>query len=258
MTERLKGKGRRGGERRAGEEWWERMKAPEVIYNPAGVQCAQRSALWSPAAFDLPSSSSHLLSGEAGETKGQSNVSSSLVEPQLSPESCFLAAFTGAKINNLHVVVEWILLVCTQSCPTLLHWTVAHLGPLSMGFPRQEYWSGLPFPSPGALPDPGMDWTHVYLCLLHCGWVLYLLSHQKSLCDLQQEAPVLATMTVFGNSPWGVTRSQDEVTVDWNGPEASGCCLCKRKEKEVWTWTHWCTEARQLVMMEAEVGGCGF
>ena len=64
------------------------------------------STLWSPAGFDLPSSSSHLLSGEAGETKGQSNVSSSLVEPQLSPESCFLAAFTGAKINNLHVVVE--------------------------------------------------------------------------------------------------------------------------------------------------------
>ena len=28
---------------------------------------------------------------------------------------------------------------------------------LSMGFPRQEYWDGLPFPSPGALPDPGME-----------------------------------------------------------------------------------------------------
>ena len=30
-------------------------------------------------------------------------------------------------------------------------------GPLSMGFPRQEYWSGLPFPSPGDLPDPGIE-----------------------------------------------------------------------------------------------------
>ena len=29
--------------------------------------------------------------------------------------------------------------------------------PLSMGFPRQEYWSGLPFPSPGDLPDPGIE-----------------------------------------------------------------------------------------------------
>ena len=34
-------------------------------------------------------------------------------------------------------------------------WTVAHQAPLSMGFPRQEYWRGLPFPSPGDLPHPG-------------------------------------------------------------------------------------------------------
>ena len=34
-------------------------------------------------------------------------------------------------------------------------WTVARQAPMSMGFPRQEYWSGLPFPSPGDLPDPG-------------------------------------------------------------------------------------------------------
>ena len=33
-------------------------------------------------------------------------------------------------------------------------WTVACQAPLSMGFPRQEYWSGLPFPSPGDLPNP--------------------------------------------------------------------------------------------------------
>ena len=35
-------------------------------------------------------------------------------------------------------------------------WTVAHQAPLSMGFSRQEYWSELPFPSPGDLPDPGI------------------------------------------------------------------------------------------------------
>ena len=34
-------------------------------------------------------------------------------------------------------------------------WTVAHQALLSMGFPRQEYWGGLPFPSPGDLSDPG-------------------------------------------------------------------------------------------------------
>ena len=36
-------------------------------------------------------------------------------------------------------------------------WTVAHRAPLSMGFSRQEYWSGLPFPSPGDLPEPGIE-----------------------------------------------------------------------------------------------------
>ena len=35
-------------------------------------------------------------------------------------------------------------------------WTVALQTPLFMGFPRQEYWSGWPFPSPGDLPDPGI------------------------------------------------------------------------------------------------------
>ena len=36
-------------------------------------------------------------------------------------------------------------------------WTVAHQAPPSMEFSRQEYWSGLPFPSPGDLPDPGLE-----------------------------------------------------------------------------------------------------
>ena len=36
-------------------------------------------------------------------------------------------------------------------------WTVACQAPLSMGFSRQEYWSGLPFPSPGDLPNPGIE-----------------------------------------------------------------------------------------------------
>ena len=36
-------------------------------------------------------------------------------------------------------------------------WTVAHQDPLSMGFPRQEYWSGVPCPPPGDLPNPGIE-----------------------------------------------------------------------------------------------------
>ena len=36
-------------------------------------------------------------------------------------------------------------------------WTVGHQAALSMGFPKQEYWSGLPGPPPGDLPDPGIE-----------------------------------------------------------------------------------------------------
>ena len=45
-----------------------------------------------------------------------------------------------------------------KSCPTLASpRTVAHQAPLSMGFSRQEYWSRLAFPSPGDLPNPGLE-----------------------------------------------------------------------------------------------------
>ena len=44
-----------------------------------------------------------------------------------------------------------------------------------MGFSRQEYWSRLPFPPPGDLPNPGSN-----LDLLHCSWILYQLSHKES------------------------------------------------------------------------------
>ena len=46
--------------------------------------------------------------------------------------------------------LSWVQLLATP-------WTAAHQAPLSMGFPRQEYRSGLPFPSPGDLPDPGTE-----------------------------------------------------------------------------------------------------
>ena len=47
-----------------------------------------------------------------------------------------------------------IVLIHVQLFVTL--WIVAHQAPLSMGFSRQEYWSGLPFPPLGDLPDPGI------------------------------------------------------------------------------------------------------
>ena len=44
---------------------------------------------------------------------------------------------------------------CIQLCVTL--WAVAHQAPLSMGFSRQEYWTGLPFPPPRDCPNPGIE-----------------------------------------------------------------------------------------------------
>ena len=68
-----------------------------------------------------------------------------------------------------------VCVLIVQSCLTLYHlWTVDHQAPLSVRFSRQEYWSGLPFPSPGDLPDPGIEPS-----LLHCRQFLHL-SHQRN------------------------------------------------------------------------------
>ena len=58
----------------------------------------------------------------------------------------------------------WLVCVlCAQSLTCIqvfaTPWTVAHQAPLSMGFSRQEHWSGLPLPSPWDLPDPGIKPT---------------------------------------------------------------------------------------------------
>ena len=97
-------------------------------------------------------------------------------------------------------------------------WTVARQAPRSIGFSRQEYWSGLPFPPPGDLPNPGIKsrppvlqvdslpseppgkpknpgvgslslLQGIFLTqelnrgLLHCRWILYQLSYQESPMD---------------------------------------------------------------------------
>ena len=56
-------------------------------------------------------------------------------------------------------------------------WTVARQAPLSVEFFRLEYRSGLPFPTPGNLPDPGIEPWH----LLHCRWILYHFTIWESL-----------------------------------------------------------------------------
>ena len=51
-----------------------------------------------------------------------------------------------------------VYVLVARSCLSLVTvWTVAHQAPLSMGFSRQEYWSGLPIPTSGDLPHPGIE-----------------------------------------------------------------------------------------------------
>ena len=55
------------------------------------------------------------------------------------------------------VLLVLVVVLVAKPCSTLASpWTVACQAPLFMGFSRQEYWSELPFPSPGDLPDPGI------------------------------------------------------------------------------------------------------
>ena len=81
-------------------------------------------------------------------------------------EAC--RARTGLKKHQFtSFSIDLCVLVCLSpgthaqslhSCPTLCDpWTVAHQAPLSFGFSRQEYWNELTFPTPGDLPNPGIE-----------------------------------------------------------------------------------------------------
>ena len=58
-----------------------------------------------------------------------------------------------------HIIWNNCYCLVTKLCLTLFAtpWTTAHQAPLFMGFPKQEYWNGLPFPFPGDIPDPGIQ-----------------------------------------------------------------------------------------------------
>ena len=72
------------------------------------------------------------------------------VKPFISP---LVRPFEGSSDEACKVKVKSLSCVRLFATP----WTVAYQVPPSMGFSRQEYWSGLPFPSPGDLPDPGIE-----------------------------------------------------------------------------------------------------
>ena len=78
--------------------------------------------------------------------------SESFMSPALAGRFFTTSATWEAHFNSLKVKVN--LLSCVRLFAT--PWRVAYQALQSMGFSRQEYWSGLPFPSPGALPNPGI------------------------------------------------------------------------------------------------------
>ena len=93
----------------------------------------------------------------------------------------WLSGISASK--NKHYTILYFSFLCMHVCSSLscvqlfgTPWTVAHQAPLYMEFSRQEYWSGLPFPSSGDLP-PFRDRTQG---IPHCGQILYCLSHQVS------------------------------------------------------------------------------
>ena len=101
----------------------------------------------------------------------------------------------------------WISCVCVSSSvlDSAIPWTVAHLVPLSMGFPRKEYWKELPFPSPAHLPDSGIE-RHV-MSLLHSQADFLPLRHQfpESLsteaCVLLKQLCHLISFSFSSSSP---------------------------------------------------------
>ena len=118
----------------------------------------------------------------------------------------------------------WVLwnkgfIIGISKCQSLSHvklfvtsWTVAHQVPLSMRFSRQEYQSGLPFPSPGIFPTQGSNLGH-----LHCRQILHHLSHQGNpiigigpyITQDTGEARVFFIFFNFLNGLWKIKEKSD-------------------------------------------------
>ena len=130
---------------------------------------AQKAAASSKVTFSLgwkPASNDWNTKGwPLGFYWNNPEVSSSSRTPEVILPTC-------SAEDSVVTALEYILPLCV---PFATPWTVAHQDPLSMEFSRQEYWSGLPCPSPGDLPTQGLNTG-----LLHCRQILYHLSYPES------------------------------------------------------------------------------
>ena len=180
-----------------------------------------------------------------------------------------------------------------QSCPTLCDlWTLAHKVPPSMGFSRQEYWSGLPFPSPGDLPNPGIKprsptlqadaltsappgkpWT---MCELDHkeGWAPKNWCFQAAVLEKTLESPLdckeIQPVNPKGNQPWifiGRTDTEAEGLILWP-PDVKSWLIGKEPdagkdwgkedkgttEDQMVGWHHWLYghESEQILVKDRE------
>ena len=104
----------------------------------------------------------HILRNAVKKIKNQTNLDLFLNKqwdsiPVLKTviENTLIGHRPDIKSAQSDLISEVKSLSCVQLFAT--PWTVAHQAPPSMEFSRQQYWSGLPFPSPGYLPDPGIE-----------------------------------------------------------------------------------------------------
>ena len=114
----------------------------------------------------------------------------------------------------------------TKSCPTLVTpWTVACQAPLSMAFSRQEYWSRLPFPSLGDLPNPGLEPRSPALQADSLPTELQGKPHPDQ-CSYQVSDPV----RVCSVQERHMRRNQGQVWIVRGACiSSSSCCHCQRK-----------------------------
>ena len=140
-----------------------------------------------------------------------------------------------------------------QSCLTFATpWTVAYQAPPSMGFSRQEYWSGLSFPSPGYLPNLGMN-----LGLLYCGKTLYHLNHQGSR-NPPSETPKILSGTLVQKGFGLISFSLRILKHKFGRSKPLWAGIRLKVDRDVF-WDRWAEHGCELKLFLTEVlvlGGC--
>ena len=150
--------------------------------------------------------------------------------PRFQASTGDLGTYSQQIWGNYYVCACVCVCVCVCVCGVHVHicmlsqvqlfvtpWTIVRQAPLSMGFPRQEYWKGLPFPPPGELPNPGIKPASLMSPAL-ARQILYQLLYQPQISTLQRLAEKIKARTLpISCSALGVNRNQQ-----------------KEKEKERW------------------------